>query len=203
LKPVIDNFEQYFALTEAALAPKRVFIHAGVVGYRGSAIIVPGKTFSGKSTLVSELIKAGADYYSDEYAVIDNSGRVHPYLRPISLRGENGFKSSVCAENLGGVTGSTPLPVGMLIFTTYKPGAKWRPKSVTSGQAFLDMLANCVGARIAPHRTVDFLERLAACPVRIKTSRPDAQITAEKILKLLEEHAENGAGPNRDGQLAA
>jgi hypothetical protein len=34
-------------------------------------------SYSGKTTLVSELIRAGATYYSDEYAVIDERGRVH------------------------------------------------------------------------------------------------------------------------------
>ena len=40
---------------------------------RGRAIVIPGRTFSGKSTLVAELVRAGATYYSDEYAVEDET----------------------------------------------------------------------------------------------------------------------------------
>lgn len=52
--------------------------------------MVPGRTLSGKSSLVLALVKAGADYYSDEYAVFDGSGRVHPYSKPLSRRSGSG-----------------------------------------------------------------------------------------------------------------
>jgi hypothetical protein len=31
---------------------------------------------------VAELVRAGATYYSDEFAVLDSRGRVHPFPRP-------------------------------------------------------------------------------------------------------------------------
>ena len=62
------------------------FIHAGVVAHRGRGIVIPGDSFSGKTTLVAELVRAGAGYYSDEFAVIDAEGLVHPYARPLSFR---------------------------------------------------------------------------------------------------------------------
>jgi hypothetical protein len=34
---------------------------------------------SGKTTLVKELVKAGATYYSDEYAVLGGDGRVSAF----------------------------------------------------------------------------------------------------------------------------
>ena len=63
----------------ANYAPDRVFVHAGVVAWRGRALVLPGTSFAGKTTLVAELVRAGAIYYSDEYAVLDEQGRVHPY----------------------------------------------------------------------------------------------------------------------------
>jgi len=44
----------------AAEARERIFVHAGVVGWRGSAILVPGRSRSGKTTLVAELVMEGA-----------------------------------------------------------------------------------------------------------------------------------------------
>src|SRR5262249_31683129 len=55
-----------------------LFVHAGVVGWRGLAIVVPGRSHTGKSTLIAELVRHGATYWSDEFAVLDDAGRVHP-----------------------------------------------------------------------------------------------------------------------------
>src|SRR5215467_11147446 len=65
-----------------------LFVHAGVVGWRGLAIVIPGRSHTGKSTLVAELVLRGAVYYSDEFAVLDDTGKVHPYRRTLVLRDE-------------------------------------------------------------------------------------------------------------------
>src|SRR5207253_10364077 len=59
---VLDAFESHIQLTVAEHAPERVFVHAGVVARNGKAILIPGLSHTGKSTLVSELIRAGATY---------------------------------------------------------------------------------------------------------------------------------------------
>ena len=82
----LEALEDHLQLYVAEHAPRRVFVHAGVVGWRGKAIVIPGRTHTGKSTLVKALVEAGATYYSDEYAVLDKRGRVHPYARPLSMR---------------------------------------------------------------------------------------------------------------------
>src|SRR5262249_11169057 len=69
-------------------APDPVFVHAGVVAHQGSAIVLPGASFAGKTTLVATLVDAGATYYSDEFAVIDERGLVHPYAKALSIRAE-------------------------------------------------------------------------------------------------------------------
>ena len=76
---VFESLESDLRLFVAELAKHRVFVHAGVVGWKGQAIVIPGRSYSGKSTLVAELVRAGATYYSDEYAVLDARGRVHPF----------------------------------------------------------------------------------------------------------------------------
>ena len=83
---------------------------------------------SGKSALVAELVRAGATYYSDEYAIFDSLGRVHPYPKPLSLRGEpDGRAERHPIEGWGGRRGTKPLRVGLVVNTVYKPGARWRP----------------------------------------------------------------------------
>src|SRR5579884_3269688 len=70
----------------ALQAPGHIFIHAGVVRVGAAAVVIPGRTFSGKSTLVAALVRAGATYYSDEYAAVDADGMIHPYAKPLSSR---------------------------------------------------------------------------------------------------------------------
>src|SRR5207249_290373 len=86
LQAFASDIERYIA--EAAR--RKLFVHAGVVGWRGRAILIPNKTFTGKTTLVAEFVRAGATYYSDEFAVLDGQGRVHPFPRPLSLRANGG-----------------------------------------------------------------------------------------------------------------
>src|SRR6266480_317696 len=106
---VLDAFESHVQLTVAEHAPRRVFVHAGVVGWNGRAIVIPGLSHSGKTTLVHQLVRAGATYYSDEYAVLDERGRVHPYARPLGMRSaESSNPKRVLPEEIGAEVGSKP-----------------------------------------------------------------------------------------------
>ncbi|WP_157871812.1 hypothetical protein [Gloeothece verrucosa] len=105
----------------------KLFVHAGVVGWRGRAIVIPGRSFSGKTTLAAALVKAGAIYYSDEYAVIDRDGLVHPYPRPLCIRegvGEQIKRRKCSVEELGGQAGTDPIPVGLVVHTKYQLNAQ-------------------------------------------------------------------------------
>ena len=61
-------------------------VHAGEAAVGGKAILLPGRGFAGKTTLTLALAAAGAEFLSDEIAVIDDRGLVHPYPRPVGLR---------------------------------------------------------------------------------------------------------------------
>ena len=61
-------------------------VHAGAVLFGNRAVLLPGKSFAGKSSLVAELLRRGATCLSDEYALIDGAGIVHAYPRPLLLR---------------------------------------------------------------------------------------------------------------------
>jgi hypothetical protein len=65
----------------------RILVHAGAVSWKAKGILLPAEKGSGKTTLVAGLIRAGFDYLTDEAAVIDpESGWLHPYPRPLSLK---------------------------------------------------------------------------------------------------------------------
>ena len=75
LESLFELLESSLHLNVALAAPRRIFVHAGVVAWKGRALLLPGSSGSGKSSLVAELVRAGATYYSDEYAVLDERGR--------------------------------------------------------------------------------------------------------------------------------
>src|SRR5258706_11422392 len=76
LENVLRQVESEMQRIVAEEAKTHHFFHAGVVEWGGKAVLIPGRTLSGKSSLVVEFLRAGAAYYSDEYAVIDSRGRV-------------------------------------------------------------------------------------------------------------------------------
>ena len=51
-----------------------VAIHSGVVAWNGCAALLPGASHAGKTTLVTGLLKRGAVYSSDEYALLGCRG---------------------------------------------------------------------------------------------------------------------------------
>jgi hypothetical protein len=186
LDAIFEALESHLQLYIAETARRRVFVHAGVVGWRGRAIIVPGRSHSGKSTLVAAMVRAGAAYYSDEYAVLDAKGRVHPYPKPLSLRDRGTGKAMRCrVEALGGTAGAQPLPVGLVLVSTYKPGATWRPRRITAGHGVLDLLANTVSARRQPAFALAALQQAVAQATMLKGGRGEADEIAPLLLRYL------------------
>ena len=64
------SLDQSLHLAVAEFSPQAVFLHAGVAVWNGAAILIPGRSHAGKSTLIKSLIEAGAVYYSDEFAPV-------------------------------------------------------------------------------------------------------------------------------------
>jgi hypothetical protein len=184
LEAVLEGFESDLRLYIAERALGRVFVHAGVVAWRGRAIVIPGRSFSGKSSLVAALVRAGATYYSDEYAVFDARGRVHPFPAPLSLRGAEGERPTKHSpESLGGRPGTRPLPVGLVAVSEYRQGARWRPRRLTPGQAVLALLAHTVPARERPAAALATLKRAVVAAPVLKGTRGEASEVADVLLE--------------------
>jgi hypothetical protein len=186
LEDVCRVFESDLRLYVAETAPRRVFVHAGAVGWRGKAILIPGHSMSGKTALVSELVRAGAEYYSDEYAVLDALGRVHPFAQPLGVRARGSLRQEpVSVEALGGRAGRRPLPVGLVVVTGYRPEARWRLKELSAGLGALELLSNTVPARRDPGRVLCALQKASAGAVVLRGARGEAREAAQKILECM------------------
>jgi hypothetical protein len=178
---LIEAFDNHATIEMAWRAPDRVFVHAGVVGWRGAAIVVPGRSRSGKTTLVEALVRAGAEYYSDEFAVFDARGHVHPYAIPLAIRTPHGRKVTP-VDAIGGRAGTTPLPVARIAITQYHPRARWRPRTVSPAQGMLALMDNTVAAQRPPERTMPILRAAVDGAVIVRSRRGDASAMAQILL---------------------
>jgi len=185
---LFDAFERHLRINVALLSRRFVFIHAGVVAWRGRAVVMPGRTFTGKSTLVKALVQAGADYFSDEYAVLDKDGRVHPYAKPISIRmSDTLIQQPVAIKEIGGRKADGPMKVGVILATRYRKGAKARFREASHGQGALDLIGNAVAARFTPRRVLRIAGKVSVGSLTLRGTRGEAQATAEHLLRALNE----------------
>ncbi len=183
----------------AAAARGWVFVHAGVVGWGGRAILMPGRSGAGKTRLVAELVRAGATYYSDEFAVLDRRGRVHPFAKPLSIRQDGGITVSTPVAALGGRAGEEPLQPILFALSHHRPGARWRPTRLSAGQALLALLAHTVPVRRRPKASLHALQASLSHAVALKGARGEAAQVAQALLQAAdralrqEESSERGA----------
>ncbi len=178
-------------LTIAEFAADRIFLHAGVVAWKGKAIIIPAKSFGGKTTLVKELTKMGARYYSDEYAVLDENGFVHPFPKMLSVRGETNefLQIDYPVEAFGGVQGIEPLPVALVLITEFEKGAQWEPQILSEGFGIMEMLSHTIPIRYNPKFALKVLNKTVNRAIIVKTKRGEANDFALQLLSFFENKA--------------
>jgi hypothetical protein len=174
--------------TVAYRAPERIFIHAGAVGYRDRAVIMPGEALTGKSSLVAALVRAGAAYYSDRFAVLDDRGRVHPYRTQLHFPGSDRAPAGDHGDQ-GLLVGEEPLRVGAIVMTSYRPGAEWRPRGLSQGESVLALMSQTVPAEDRPEDSMRVIRRvLDADPLVIESDRDEADALASSLLRELDHH---------------
>jgi hypothetical protein len=184
-------FDGLVRLLVADFAPSAVFVHAGVVGWRGKAIVIPGNSFQGKTTLVAELVKSGAEYYSDEYAVIDETGLVSPYARKLSIRtnGETIREDPIDVRDFGGVIGTTPIPVACVLFTRYEHDSAPNFQIISTGQGIVGIIAQTIGIRRFSEFRIKVLKNALSDAIIVESPRPDAGIFARDFLEFVDNTA--------------
>ena len=186
LEAAIRGVEAWAQLTVATLAKELVFVHAGVIGWKGRAIVVPGRSLSGKSTLVLSFVRHGADYYSDEYAIFDSEGRVHPYWRQpkLRVRSDQDMATSLVGGRLKGAP-PKPMPLGWVLISRYEAGSRWHPRRLSKGGTMLGLLDNTVPLRSRPEQSVKVLATAVKNAQGFEGTRGEAADFAEQVLASL------------------
>jgi hypothetical protein len=161
-------------------------VHAGVVQVGNEAVLLPGMTHAGKSALVKALLERGATYFSDEYALLDAEGRVHPYPRPLLVRSGTPEQTPKLAEEYGARTGTAAVRLGWILALEYRPREGWRIDPVPQSAGVLLLLQNTPHVLAESPQLLGVFERAAAGAACCKGYRGDAAEAAGKILELVQ-----------------
>ncbi len=185
IEDLLDYFESDLDLHIAANSQDRLFIHAGAVRWKGHTILIPGHSHTGKTTLVTEFLKSGAAYYSDDFAAMDQDGHLHPYPRDLSVRTQSNGSERVRPEEFGAAR-AQPGPISFVLLTEYAEDGRWSPSAVSRGQGMLRLLENTPSARKQPGFALEVLQKAVESAEIHQGYRGDKQQTVQEVLNYLD-----------------
>jgi hypothetical protein len=175
------RIESELSLFAAERLAGRIAVHAAVLRHESRALLVPGASHVGKSTLCVAAAEAGLAVLTDEYALVDPStGHVTGWPRPVRMRRDDGT-----LERLDLVVASPPVPVALLALVAYRPGAQhdWTP--ISGADAVLGIMDNTVCARSRPDESLDAALAIARRAPAVGGFRGDAARALPELLALM------------------
>ena len=168
-----------------------VAVHAAVVTWRGLALVVPGASGVGKSTLCVAAAAVGAKVLTDEYALVDAaSGQVTGWHRPIRVRRDGGV------DRLNLAVSSEPVTVGLVALVVHDPvaGSNWTP--IAQADAVIGLMNNTVCARSRPDESLDAALSIARSARAVRGTRGEAKSSIVELLAMFDgRHARSAETP--------
>lgn len=184
----------------------RLLLHAGVVAVDGRAVLLPAGMEAGKTTLVTALLRAGADYLSDELAALDPvTLEVAAYPKALSLDpGSWGLfpdlAQDVDPEVLPLLPHQWQVPAdavrpgairdraipALVVFPRYRPSAATTLRRVELADALRELAGCTFGFREAPQRALEVLGRLTTSVPAYSLSVSDLSRATDLLLDALE-----------------
>jgi hypothetical protein len=161
-------------------------VHAGAVLWGEQALLLPGISHSGKSSLVAELLRRGATYFSDEYALIDSDGRVHPYPRPLLLRNDSPEQFPVLPAECNASIGNSSAPIGWILSLAYLPESTWNVAAVPQSEGLLILLRNTPHILAESPDLVAVFQRASTGAICYAGQRPNVTEAVDQILRLID-----------------
>jgi hypothetical protein len=174
-----DRLESDLALFTVERLQQVVAVHAAVLVIDGRALILPGRSYSGKSTLSLALRSVGARLASDEYALVNPmTGMVTGWPRPARIRmGPTGSRREP-VEPL-----EAPVPVGMVGLLRFDDRADGAldVDEPSRAEAVVAILDETVCARSRPEESLDAALRLTQA-LTLRGRRGEADDAAVELL---------------------
>jgi hypothetical protein len=192
------NHELLQALMQRCRA--HYFVHAAVVAWHGRALVLPGLSRAGKSTLALALVLEGAGYLSDELLCYTRAGRAEPLPRALKLRDEcvayfpelagrfagAGEGRFVPFEALRADVLAAPAPPGAIVVPRWSPEAHDRPQAITRGEALLALAAASLNFGAHREASLDWLVELLDGAATYALAWREPRAAARALLAELE-----------------
>lgn len=188
-------------LLQALMARCRThyYVHAGVVEWRGRALVLPGLSRAGKSTLTLALLLEGARYLSDELLAYDGAGRAQPVPRALKIRDECvAYFPELAARFVGQGEGrflpfaalpadvlATPVPIGAVCVPRWSPEGPDRPTPLTRGEALLALTSSSLNFGTHRERSLEWLADLVSEATTLALAWRDPRVAARALLAEL------------------
>jgi hypothetical protein len=196
-------------LTQLNGASKTELIfHAAALAYQDKAVVLCGKTASGKSSLAAWLTALGLQYMSDEVisfplegetlsgfprSIVLKSGSAFIWERWLKDESSKGFlkftdNSAWIEPSL--LNGNTPQAAAvpcLLIFPRYKPNSPFQTEPLTRAGSLFRLLQNLVNARNFPDYGLATASRLARRVTAYTLTYSDIETASEWILKTIQQ----------------
>jgi hypothetical protein len=175
------------------------FVHAAVVVWRGQALVLPGLSRAGKSTLALALLLEGARYLSDELLCFTHAGLAEPLPRALKIRDECvAWFPELAARFVGDGEGrflpfealpddvlAAPAPVGAVVVPHWSPGAPDRPAPISPGAAVLALAASSLNFGAHRELSLDWLAALAGDGTAFELAWNDPRAAARALVAEL------------------
>ena len=156
-----------------------LLLHAGCVARCGRALLIPGASGAGKTTLTAWLAARGFDYLSDELIFLANGAtRVEALRRPLNVKRPipaameallaSGDSRTIALTPDGFLASPRLFPgashaaeIDAIVFPAYRPGAALDMVPVSAARTAMLLLGSLVNARRLPECGVEEASRVA------------------------------------------
>lgn len=193
-----------------------IALHAAAVARNGRAVLIPGQSGAGKSSLAAWLFDKGFDYLTDELVVLAADGAVEGLARALILKPD-------ADEIVGGFSRVAPLPrmqaganlivrppfdaqqagpvrCDLIIFPSFSPGVPIAIQPISAAQACIRLMGCNVNARNLADGGFAILSDLARRVVAVEVrygSFEQLEDVVDVLAKLLLEGGVDGSQARR------
>lgn len=187
-----DRLESELGLFAAERLVGRVAVHAAVIETEAGALVVPGVSGAGKTTLCTAARTAGLRVLSDEFALVDTSTLlVAGWSRPMRVRTPDGPVRVALPEGL-----SSPIRVALVALVVHDPHGPGL-RRLDESEVVVGLLANTVCARRQPEASFATAVALARLAAGVGGTRGEAAEALDELCRLACGNQASPDGPGR------
>jgi hypothetical protein len=114
----------------------------------------------------------------------------------LSIRNHGHVQNDHAVERLGGTAGAEPIPIATVLFTEYRPGARWRPMPLSHGRGILAMLEHTLPARDRAEEALRVLNVAIRGAILLQGERGEASELIGPLLKAPLDQLTSAAATN-------